>query len=258
MKGLKDMIARIRGTNKPKTHIDNAVIARYKITNPVKKAHSTEVFEIYVHLDKAMELRRGKNVPISDILAEHHVYKDAKKGMLASEREMETVFGSSETDYVARQIITKGNIQTTPQFRKQKTEEKRKQLIQMIHRNAIDPRSNLPHPVARIENAFNSAKIKINEGKSAEEQFPEVVKKLNLTLPLKIETKQLQVFIDDKYAVKVYGNIKKLGTLVRDSWGDDGEWHGIIEVPAGIYQETIDKLNALTKGRVEIKILKNK
>jgi len=73
---------------------------------------------------------------------------------------------------------------------------------------------------------------------------------------LKIETKQLQVFIDDKYAIKVYGNIKKLGTLVKDSWGEDGEWHGIIEVPAGIYQDVIDKLNELTKGHVEIKILK--
>jgi len=256
MRAIKAIIARIRGKDKPKTHIDNAVIARYKVKNPLKKSHSEESFEIYVYLDKAIDLKKGKNIPMSDVLAESHIYKDAKKGMLASEHEMETVFGSSETDYVARQIITKGEIQTTSEFREHKIEEKKKQLIAMIHRNAIDPRSNLPHPITRIENAFKEAKIKIDANKSAEEQFPEVIKKLNIKLPLKIETKQLQVFIDDKYAIKVYGNIKKLGTLVKDSWGEDGEWHGIIEVPAGIYQDVIDKLNELTKGHVEIKILK--
>jgi ribosome maturation protein SDO1 len=45
--------------------------------------------------------------------------------------------------------------------------------MQMIHRICIEPKSGLPHPIIRIENAMEEAKVKIDENKPAEDQISE-------------------------------------------------------------------------------------
>ena len=55
----------------------------------------------------------------------------------------------------------------------------------MIHANGIDPKTNLPHPLQRIENALEEANVKIDEHKSEEKQVEEIVRKLQPILPIK-------------------------------------------------------------------------
>ncbi|GAH32418.1 unnamed protein product, partial [marine sediment metagenome] len=46
------------------------------------------------------------------------------------------------------------------------------------------------------------------------------------------------------------------GTIKKEEWQSNGAWVTIIDLPAGLQAEFLDKLNKLTHGRVQIKTLK--
>ncbi|MCK4424090.1 ribosome assembly factor SBDS, partial [Candidatus Bathyarchaeota archaeon] len=91
--------------------------------------------------------------------------------------------------------------------------------------------------------------------KPAEEQAKDVIKLLRPILPLKMEQAAISVHIPAEYAAKAYGTIKAFGTIKREEWRADGSWHGILEMPAGLYGPLLEKLGEVTKGNAEAKII---
>lgn len=73
------------------------------------------------------------------------IYKDVKKGLKASPSSLKKVFGTTDFETISREIILKGEIPITAEQRKEMLEAKRKQIIDFIHRNAVDPKTNLPY-----------------------------------------------------------------------------------------------------------------
>ena len=227
--------------------VDKAVIARMKI--------SGDVFEILVDCEKAMEFRSGKSIGLDSILASNDIYKDVKKGEHANEHAMAKLFGTNDKMKIATDIIMKGDVQLTVLYKAKLREEKRKQIIEMIHKNAIDPRTGLPHPSVRIERALEESKAKIDEMKSAEEQLQNIVKELRNVLPLKFETRQIAIKIPAKYAGNSYKVLKSYGKMLKDEWQNDGSLVAVVELPAGMQEEFFEKLNGYTRGEVETKII---
>lgn len=230
--------------------VDEAVIARLK-------THGQN-FEILVDCSNAIALREGKSIDMKDVLAAAHVYADAKKGLEASEHAMQQIFQTADAEEVARLIIKKGEIQLTAEYRNQLKERKRKQIIGIIHRNGVDPKTHLPHPVIRIENAFEEAKFHVDEFLPVEQQVQEALNKLKPILPIKFEVKELEVKIGPQYAGKTYPTIKSYGTILRDEWQNNGYYMAIIEMPGGLEEEFYEKLNNICHGEAEVKVLKTK
>jgi len=227
--------------------IERAVIARLKI-------HGSD-FEILVDCDNALKFKEGQDIAMDDILAADKVFSDAKKGLLASETQMHTIFKSSDTADVAQIILKKGEIQVTAEHRSQLRNQKFKKILDMIHTNGVDPRTGLPHPRNRLELAFDEAKIKIDEYKSAEEQVESIIKLLRPILPINVEKKRIALKIPPLYAGKAYSAVQGFGQLKQDEWLTDGSWTCIVEIPAGLQADLFDKVNKITHGDVETKIL---
>jgi len=214
-----------------------------------------ETFEINIDPGKAVDFKEGKNVDIEDIIKSPEIFADAKDGELASEEVMKNVFGTQDKIKVAKIILEKGEIQLTAEHRNEVREKKKKKLINIIHRNAIDPKTNLPHPVQRIENAFEEAKIKLDEFRTVEDQVNDTIKKLQPILAIKFDHKKIEITVDATHSHYVFTLAKKYGTLKENKWLNDGSWYGIIEIPAGLQNEFFDELNSVTHGRVNTKII---
>ena len=228
-------------------NIDKAIIARYKV--------GKDNFEILVDCNKALEFKEGKKVNIIDVLATNMIYKDVKKGLFASEHEIQNVFGTDDPLKVAEEIIKKGIIHETAEHKNKKRDEIKKQLIQLIHRNAIDPKTNTPHPVKRIEIALEDAKVKIDENKTAEDQVKDIITKINAIIPIKFETRRLQIRIPGKYGGQAFHILKKYCVIEKDQWDTDGYLNVMVVLPAGMQEEFFDELNNLTHGSIESKIM---
>ncbi len=230
--------------------VDQAIIARLK-------THG-QIFEILVDCNNAVALREGKNVDMRDILAAMKVFSDAKKGLEASENAMKQIFGTHDVEEVAKSIIQRGEIQLTQEYRERLREEKRKQIITIIHRNGVDPKTHLPHPPQRIENAFLEAKFHADEYKPVHEQVQEALQKLRPILPIRFEVKEMAIKISPEYAPKCYSTVKSFGTILREEWQSNGYWIAVVELPGGMENDFYDRLNKICHGNVESKVLKIK
>ncbi len=227
--------------------LEDAVIARLE-------SHG-ERYEVLVDPDLAMELKRGKEVDPSKLLAVETVFKDSKKGEKASQEQMEKRFGTSDPLEVARVVVKKGEIQFTTEQRRKAIEEKKKRIIATIARNAINPQTDTPHPPARIERALEEARFHVDMTKSVDEQVKAALKVLRPIIPIRFEEKKIAVKIPAQFASKSISVVRGFGDISKEEWQQDGSWVFVIELPAGIVEDFFDKLNSITKGDVETKIL---
>jgi len=217
---------------------------------------SGERFEVIVKPEAVQKLRDGKEVNVLENLAIDEIFRDARKGSKASEEKMEEFFGTTEPVQVAREIIKRGEIQLTTEQRREMQEAKRRQVIHYIAANAINPQTGTPHPPQRIENAMEEAKVHVDPFKPVQEQVKDVLDALRPLIPIRFEKARIAVRLTAEDSAKCYGDIKAFGTILREEWQPNGSWIGVVEMPAGMQTEFLERLNAKTKGNVEAKILK--
>ena len=179
-----------------------------------KYSSNGEEFEIFVDSELAYEYITGKRTDPMSVLQVEEIFKDANKGERQSADKLKKIFGTEETSKIVEKILKNGNVPITTEQKNKLLEEKRKQIIQIIARNSIDPRTSAPHPVQRIENAMEQAKVSIEPFKGANEQVETVVKKINMILPIKFATAKVEVTIPADSANRCYGRIS---TTVLDS-----------------------------------------
>ncbi len=220
----------------------------------IQKGHLR--FEIFVDPNLAFDYRRGEDVPIEEILKSYEVYEDAKRGQRATEMLVEDAFGSSDVFDIAPEIIKHGEFKLTHEQRVNLTEEKTEAIIKDISKRAMNPQSGHPHPPDRIRQAMEEAKVKVDPFISVEEQVPKIVKSLLVIIPISFESVKIKVTVPAAYAGKGYNMVAKIGVIKTDSWEPDGSWTGLVEIPASKRQELYDDLNKLTKGQINLEVIR--
>ena len=228
--------------------LDEAVIARLH--------KGEDHFEILVDPHAAERLIEGKEVDVLSSLAIDAIFKDSKKGTHASQESLEKVFGTDDVETIVKEIILKGDIQLTTEQRHEMQEQKRKRIVDIIVKNAMDPQTKMPHPRQRIELAIEEAGVHIDPFKPVDDQVKLVVEALRPIVPIAMEQVKISVKISSQYIGKAYGIARNFGVLERENWQSDGSWVGIIRIPAGMQTDFYDRLNDVTKGNVETRILK--
>lgn len=209
-------------------------------------------FEILVKPDPALEFKLGKRKDLSSILVSDEIYSDANKGSRISDDKLKKHFKSIDQNEIIKQILNKGELNLTTDQRRKMVDEKRKQIIQYINKNFIDPKTKLPHPIQRIENALEDIRVTIDPFKKADDQVKSVVDSLRKILPLKTETSQLTIFIPGSYSSNSYSFIKNSGFLNSEEWLSDGSLRATIEINAGMKGSFLDRIGSLTKGTAQV------
>ncbi len=211
-------------------------------------------FEILVKPDEAFKFKEGEKIPISDILWSDTVYKDVRKGLKASPDALKKAFGTEDINVIAERILREGQIQLTEEERKKIIEMKRRQIINYIARNAVDPKTGAPIPESRIESLFEQLRIGVDPFKPVEAQALEAVKRIASVIPIKVARALIEVTIPAMYAGRAIGEIKRLGDVKKTTWLDDGSLKVELEIPAGMQLEVIDKIQSLSKGQAQVNV----
>ncbi len=212
-------------------------------------------FEVLVKPEKALKYRKGKTTALTEVLASETIFSDANKGTRVSEEDLRKAFGTAETFTVAEKILKEGTIQLTTEQRKEMREDKRNQIITFIARQCVDPKTNLPHPRMRIEQAMEQIHYSIDPFEPTEEQAKEIIALMRRILPIKMEKISVAISVPPEYAAKTYGQVKGFGEIKHEEWRGDGSWYGVIEMSAGLYGPLLEKIGDTTKGTAEAKML---
>ncbi len=212
-------------------------------------------FEILVDPQMALKFRKGIIHEIHDVLAVPEIFKDAKKGERVPESELEECFRTTDTEEIAKEIVKHGEIQLTTEQRRKFVEEKRKEIAYIISQKGVDPKTNLPHPPQRILNAIEEAHANIDPFKPAKEQVQAVLEKIRPIIAIKIETIEIAVRIPMKYAGRASSVLRSIAPVEKEEWKQDS-WIAVLKIPAGMQSDIYSKINDLTSGSADIKIIK--
>ena len=219
----------------------------------IKLILGNDKFELLVKPDQALEYKLGKRSDLSSVLISDEIYSDANKGSRVGSDKLNKHFKTTNTNEIIKQILSKGELNLTTDQRRKMVEEKRKQIIQYINKNYVDPKTKLPHPIQRIENALENVRVVIDPFKKAEDQIKTVVDSLRKILPLASEMLQLNIIIPRSFASNSINFIKSSGSLISEQWLSDGSLKVRIEINAGIRGNFLDRLGSLTKGSAQVK-----
>jgi len=231
--------------------LDEAVTARLE-------SHG-ERFEVLVDPDAALEIKRGEfEGDLEDVIAAEDVFEDAASGDRPAESDLEEVFDTTDPLEIIPQVIQNGEIQITAEQRREMQEQKHKQLVDQITRNAVNPQmDDAPHPPERIESALEETDFRIDPMEPVEPQVDEALDALRPVIPIRFDEVTVAVQVPADYAGSAQARIRQFGDLEREEWQPDGSWVGVLTFPAGMQDDFYDLVNEHTSGEAETRIVKD-
>ena len=221
----------------------------------VRYSYEGEKFEIMVKPDPALDFKMGKKKDISAVLVSDEIYTDSGKGTRPSSEKLLKAFNTEDQTEIAQIILEKGDLNLTTDQRRKMVEDKKKQIVTFIAKTYLDPKTHLPHPPLRIEQAMKDGRVSIDPQKNVDEQVKEIVEKLRSIIALKSESLQLEIVIPAQFASQSYAVLKSVGSLKKEEWQNNGSLKAILEIPAAARPNVIDRLGSITKGSATVEVI---
>jgi ribosome maturation protein SDO1 len=215
-----------------------------------------ERFEVLVFPDPALNYKMGKSVDPAQVLAIDEVFSDSSRGERANAEMLKKHFKTEDHAKAALEVLRRGELQLTQEQRMRMTEEKRRQVVTIISKNYVDPKTHLPHPPVRVEQAMEEARVSIDPFKDANEQAKLVIESIRSIIPLKSERVKLSIKTPAQYSGQAIGVLKGFGEILKEEWGQDGGLSVVLEVPAASQPSLLDRLGAVTKGSAQVTLVK--
>jgi ribosome maturation protein SDO1 len=232
--------------------LDDAVTARLE-------SHGAR-FEVLIDPDAALAIKRDEfEGELEDVIAARDVFEDASRGDRPAEEDLEEVFGTTEPVEIIPEVVREGEIQITAEQREEMQEQKRRQLVNEIARNAVNPQmDDAPHPPERIESALEEAGFTVDPMQPVESQVDDALDALRPVIPIRFEEVTVAVQLPPDYAGSGQAQIRGYGELEREEWQADGSWVGVITFPAGMQNDFYDQVNEISSGEAETRLIKDK
>ncbi|MCV0401780.1 MAG: ribosome assembly factor SBDS [Nitrosopumilus sp.] len=221
----------------------------------VRYSYEGEKFEIMVKPDPALDYKMGKKKDLSAVLVSDEIYTDSGKGTRPSSEKLLKAFKTEDQTEIAQIILEKGDLNLTTEQRRKMIEDKKKQIVTFIAKTYVDPKTHLPHPPLRIEQAMKDGRVSIDPQKSVDEQVKDIVEKLRSIIALKSESLKLEILIPAQFASQSYAVLKSVGSLKKEEWQNNGSLKAILEIPAAARPNVIDRLGSITKGSATVEVI---
>ncbi|MBU3913117.1 MAG: ribosome assembly factor SBDS [Nanoarchaeota archaeon] len=220
---------------------------------PAKLSIKGKRYEILVDVDGAIKVKQGKLVSMANVIISDCVFSDLKKGLRVAEKDLIADFGTSEISAIAERIIKNGEVNIPAEYRDAERENRIKQIVDFLVRNAMNPVTNKPYTPDMIKSSLDRTGVNI-DNRPVEEQISKILEKLRPILPIRIETKKLSIKVPAVHTGKVYGLITEYKE--KEEWLNNGDLAVVINLPAGMQMGFYDKLNAVTHGSAVVEEIK--
>jgi ribosome maturation protein SDO1 len=218
----------------------------------VRLSAGNEKFEILVKPDPALEYKLGKKMDISNIMISDEIYSDANKGTRSSSEKLMKQFKTTDQIEIAKQIMAKGDLNMNTDQRRKMIEEKKRQIVEYINKNFVDPKTHMPHPVSRINAVLDEARLAIDPFKRLDDQIKNIIEPLRKVLPLKSEILELNVTVPAQFSGQSFSVFKSIGEIKSEQWLADGSLQVVLNLNAGMKSSFLDRIGTATKGSAQV------
>jgi ribosome maturation protein SDO1 len=218
----------------------------------VRLSAGNEKFEILVKPDPALEYKLGKKMDVSNIMISDEIYSDASKGTKSSTEKLMKAFKTTDQFEIAKQIMAKGDLNLNTDQRRKMIEEKKRQIVEYINKNFVDPKTHMPHPISRISTVLDDARVAIDPFKRLDDQIKNIIEPLRKLLPLKSEILELTVTVPAQFSGQSFSVFKSIGDIKSEQWLSDGSLQVVLNLNAGMKSSFLDRIGTATKGSAQV------
>jgi len=220
-------------------NVDEAFEVHYK--------QGKEDFQILVDFEKLEEFRKDPNkYSVYDILADYKIYKDVKKGEIASEKAISEIFGMKDEEEVLKTILLKGEAQIPSSYLNKLRDEKKEQVIYFIKENARNPITHTPYTESMIRAEVEKLKYNFDIKRDYKQQAEEILEFLKQRMPISIGYVIAKLEIPSKYIGKVVSQIRRYGKIKKEYYDNYANWHVHLKIIEGKREDLINFLNKNT------------
>lgn len=218
----------------------------------VRLSAGNEKFEILVKPDPALEYKLGKKMDISNIMISDEIYSDANKGTRSSTEKLMKQFKTTDQLEIAKQIMARGDLNMNTDQRRKMIEEKKRQIVEYVNKNFVDPKTHMPHPISRISTVLDDARVAIDPFKRLDDQIKNIIEPLRKLLPLKSEILELTVTVPAQFSGQSFSVFKSIGDIKSEQWLSDGSLQVVLNLNAGMKSSFLDRIGTATKGSAQV------
>jgi len=144
-------------------------ITQVRLTNVavVKYKHRGKRYEIACYKNKVQEWRNGVEKDLDDVLQISNVFMNVSKGEVAKSNDLKKSFGTDDRNTVAREILSKGEVQVGEKERDHDIAAVRREIATLVAEKCVDPATQTPYSVSIIEKAMTEAGYSVRANKNA-------------------------------------------------------------------------------------------
>ncbi len=207
------------------------------ITQPVLNIKHTNVayvrlskggkrFEIACYRNKVLNWRNKVETDLEEVLQIDNVFRNASKGMRASENELKSCFGTSDVKVVIEEILNKGELQVSEQERQALYEATFRDIASIVVEKSINPETNRPYTYNIIEKAMREIHFAVNVNKGAKQQALDVIRRLKQVMPIIKASLTVRMIISTETSNAasmvdvIYNEIKSLSSSSTSNTGN--------------------------------------
>jgi ribosome maturation protein SDO1 len=220
----------------------------------VRYRQGKHAFEVATLPGTVTKYREGVLKSIEDVLVTDIIFTDYHRGERASELDLKAAFGEGyRKGEVLERILHKGDFQLSAAERRQKLEQKRNEIIEYIHKNFVDPKSCLPIPRMRVEQALETIHPRIDMDQPADRQVAQIMSKLVVCMPMKKH--QVEGTLRLPHTVLGASNaiVHSYCSVSREHYTSEGAVLEVMIAP-GDYDAFIKALNHVSKGNFQFDV----
>ncbi|KAH9994380.1 Shwachman-Bodian-diamond syndrome protein [Russula vinacea] len=118
-----------------------------KLTNVsiVRLKKGGKRFEIACYKNKVQEWRNGVEKDLDEVLQISNVFMNVSKGEVAKSNDLKKSFGTDERNAIAREILSKGEVQVGEKEREHDTAAVRREIATLVAEKCVDPATQTPY-----------------------------------------------------------------------------------------------------------------
>lgn len=175
----------------------NQPASQIKLTNVsmVKMKKGKKKFEIACYQNKVQDWRLKVEKDLDEVLQIHQVFTNVSKGQVASNEDLLTSFGLTDTDLIIQEILDKGEIQLNEKERHANIQQKTNEFLTIISTKCINPKSKKRYPPSMIQKVLNELKFHLSPTKPTKQQALDAIKLLVAEQMIPIARAQMKVKI---------------------------------------------------------------
>ncbi|KAI8458430.1 SBDS protein C-terminal domain-containing protein [Phakopsora pachyrhizi] len=154
-----------------------------KLTNVsvVRLKRSGKRFEVACYKNKVREWRNGIESDLSEVVQTDQIFTNVSKGQLSPESDLMIGFpkfynNNLQTLEILIEILRNGELQVSERERQEQLNEKRKEIVNLVHEKTLDPSTNRPHTTSMIEKSIDQVHFSINLIKPSKIQALDLIK----------------------------------------------------------------------------------